>query len=69
MMGEYLMFFQNDTRSKFTIPQNQTYSFTSLINQKFSESAVILGITVFERCTQELPVVKTQGSSNRFLFS
>ena len=24
MVGEYLMFFQNNTRSKFTIAQNQT---------------------------------------------
>ena len=69
MVGEYLMFFQNYTRSKFTLPQNQTYSFTNLISQKFSESAVILAITIYERCTQELPVVKAQGSSNRFLFS
>ena len=40
MVGEYLMFFQNNTRTKFTIAQN----FTNFISQKVSDSEVILGI-------------------------
>ena len=55
MVGEYLMFFQNNTRSKFTIAQNQTLFFyqpnLSFISQKVSDSAVILGIVVSKCCT------------------
>ena len=42
MVGDYLMLFQTYTRGKFTIAQNQLCSFTNLISQKFSDSAVIL---------------------------
>ena len=44
-------------------------SLTNLISQKFSDLAVILAITVYKRCTQDLSVVKTQGSSTSFSFS
>ena len=44
-------------------------SFTSLISQKFSGIAGILAIAVSKRCTQDLPVVNTQGSSTGFLFT
>ena len=56
MVGEYLMFFQNNTRSKFSITKN-------LIRQQFSDTTVILAIAVSKRCTQDLPVVNTQGLS------
>ena len=46
MVGEYFMFFQNNTHS------NQFN-----ISQKFSDTAVILAIAVSKRCTQDLPVV------------
>ena len=70
MVGEYLMFFQNNTRSKFTIMQkNKLCSFTKLISQKYSDTVVILAIAVFKRCTQDLPVVNTQGSSTGLLFT
>ena len=65
MVGEYLMFFQNYTRSKFTIARNQLCSFTNLISQKFSDSAVILA----KDSMQDFSVVRTQGTSSRFLFS
>ena len=68
MVGGYLMFFQNDTRSKFTIAKIRLCSFTSLISQKFSDTAVILAVAVSKRCTQDFPVVYTQGSSTGFLF-
>ena len=42
-------------------------SFTNLISQKFSGTAVILAIAVTKRGTQDLPVVNTQGSSTGFL--
>ena len=48
MVGEYFMFFQNNTHS------NQLYF---NISQKFSDTAVILAIAVSKRCTQDLPVV------------
>ena len=35
----------------------------------FSDLAVILAITVYERCTQDFSVVKTQGSSTSYSFS
>ena len=57
-----------NTRSKFTIARNKLCSFTNLISQKFSDTAVILAIAVSKRCTQDLPVVNTQGSSTGFLF-
>ena len=44
-------------------------SLTNLISQKFSDLAVILAITVYERCTQVFSVAKTQGSSTSFLLS
>ena len=34
MVGEYLMFFQNNTRSKFTIAQNQTSFFHQFYQPK-----------------------------------
>ena len=43
-------------------------SFTILISQKFSDTAVILAMAVSKCCTQDLPVVNTQGSSTGFLF-
>ena len=44
-------------------------SLSNLISQKFSDLAVILAITVYKRCTQDLSVVKTQGSGTSFSFS
>ena len=44
-------------------------SLTNLISQKFSDLAVVLAITVYKRCTQDLSVVKTQGSGTSFSFS
>ena len=69
MVGKNLMFFQNNTRSKFTIAKIKLCSFTNLISQTFSDTAVILPIAVSKRCTQDLPVVKRQGSSTGFLFT
>ena len=34
MVGEYLMFFQNNTRGKFTIAQNQTLFFHQFYQPK-----------------------------------
>ena len=48
---------------------NKLCSFTSLISQKFSDTAVILAIVVSKCCTQDLPVVNRQGSSTGFLFT
>ena len=45
------------------------FSLTNLISQKFSDLVVILAITVYERCTQNSSVVKTQGSRTSFSFS
>ena len=42
---------------------------TNFISQKFSDSAVILAISVSKRCTLDLSVVKAQGSIAGFLFS
>ena len=42
---------------------------TNLIRQKFGDLAVILAITVYERCTQVFSVAKTQGSSTSFSLS
>ena len=69
MVGEYLMFFQINTRSKFTIAKIKLCSFTNLISQKFCDTAVILVIAVSNLCTQDLPVVNTQRSSTGFLFT
>ena len=69
MMGEYLMFFQINTRSKFTIAKNKLCSFTNLISQKFSDTAVILALAVSKGCTQDLPAVNKQHSSTLFLFT
>ena len=44
-------------------------SLTNLIRQKFGDLAVILAITVYERCTQVFSVAKTQGSSTSFSLS
>ena len=45
-------------------------SFTNnLISQKFSDKVVMLAIAVSKHCTQDLPVVNTQGSSTGFLFT
>ena len=44
-------------------------SFTNLISQKYSDTVVILAIAVSKRCTQDLPVVNTQGSSTGLLFT
>ena len=40
---------------------------TNFISQKLSDSAVILATAVSKRCTQDLPVVNTQGSITGFL--
>ena len=40
---------------------------TNFISEKFSDSAVILATAVSKRCTQDLPVVNTQGSITGFL--
>ena len=42
---------------------------TNLIRRKFSDLAVILAVTVYERCTQVFSVAKTQGSSTSFSLS
>ena len=39
---------------------------TNFISQTFSDSAVVLATAVSKRCTQDLPVVNTQGSSTGF---
>ena len=44
-------------------------SLTNLIRQKFGDLAVILAITVYERCTQVFSVAKTQGSNTSFSLS
>ena len=71
MVGEYSVFIKNNTRSKFTTAKNSTLIVLStiLISQKFSDTAVILAIAVSKCCTQDLPVVNTQGSSTGFLFT
>ena len=48
--------------------RSQNSSPTNLISQKFSDSAVILAISVSKRCTLDLSVVKAQGSIAGFLF-
>ena len=40
----------------------------NFISQKFSDSAVILAVSVSKRCTLDLSVVKAQGSIAGFLF-
>ena len=68
MVGEYFMFFQNNTRGKFTIAQNQTLFFHQFYQPKgqwLSDNNIV----VSKRCTQDLPVVNTQGSSTGFLFT
>ena len=57
MVGEYLMFFQNNTRGKLTIAKIKLCSFTNLISQKFSDTALILAIAVSKRFNQDLPVL------------
>ena len=42
---------------------------TNLISQTFSDSAVIMAISVSRRCTLDLSVGKAQGSIAGFLFS
>ena len=69
MVGEYLTFFQINTRSKFTNEKKKTFFFTSLISQKFSDTAVILAIAVSKRCTQDSPAVNKQRSCTAFLFT
>ena len=54
MVGEYLMFF---LPVNLLLQRNKLCSFTNLISQKFSDTAVILAIAVSKRCTQDLPVV------------
>ena len=68
MVGEYLMFFQINTRSKFTNAKKPLF-FTSLISQKFSDTAVILAIAVSKRCTQDSPAGNKQRSCTVFLFT
>ena len=57
--------------SKFTIAQNYTLFFHQfkLPKVKFSDWEVILAIAVSKRCTQDLPVVNTRGSSTGFSFA
>ena len=63
MVGEYLLFFQNNRRSKFTIAKKiKLCFFTNLISQKFSDTVLTLTIAVSKRCTKDFPVVNTQGS-------
>ena len=69
MVGENLMFFQTNTRRNLLLQKIKLCSFTNLISQKFSDTAVILAIAVSKRCTQDLPVVNTQGSITGFLFT
>ena len=69
MVGEYLMFFKSNTRSKFTVAKNSTLFFHQF-NQprvQYCDTALILATVVSKRYTQELPVVNTQGSSTGFL--
>ena len=68
MVGEYFMFFQNNTRGKFTIAQNQTLFFHQFYQPK-GQWLSGNNIVVSKRCTSDLPVVNTQGSSTGFLFT
>ena len=68
MVGEYLMFFQNNAVN-LLLQKIELCSFTNSVSQKFSDTAVILAIGVSKRCTQDLPVVNTQGSNTGFLFT
>ena len=63
------MFFQITHAVNLLLQKIKLCSFTSLISQKFSDTAVILDIAVSKRCTPDLPVVNTQGSSTGFLFT
>ena len=70
MEGEYLMFFFKITHAvNLLLHKIKLCSFTNLISQKFSDSAVILAKAVSKHCSQALSVVKTQGWSTGFLFS
>ena len=76
MVGRYLMFFQQiqhtmqySDRAGYLSPFSLHSSSTNLISQKFSDSAVIVAISVSRRCTLDLSVVKAQGSIAGFLFS
>ena len=62
--GEYLMFF-----FKITQAVNLLLHKIKLCSLTFSDLAVILAMTVYERCTQDSSVAKTQGSRTIFLFS
>ena len=58
MVGEYLMLFQNNRQAVNLLLQKiKLCSFANLISQTFSDTAVILAITVSKRCTQDLPIV------------
>ena len=56
-------------RGGYLSPFSLHSSSTNLISQTFSDSAVIVAISVSRRCTLDLSVVKAQGSIAGFLFS
>ena len=60
---------QNTHAVNLLLQKIKLCSFANLISQKFSDTAVILVIAVSKRCTQDLPVVDTQGSRTGFLFT
>jgi len=56
-------------RAGYLSPFSLHSSSTNLISKKFSDSAVIVAISVSRRCTLDLSVVKTQGSIAGFSIS
>ena len=66
MVGACLMLFQLISHTvNLLLHKNNSENF---ISQKFSDSAVVLAISVSRRCTLDLSVVKAQGSTAGFLF-
>ena len=64
-----LCFFKLTHAVNLLLQKNKLCSFTNLISQKFSDTAVILALAVSKRCTQDLPAVNKQHSSTVFLFT
>ena len=51
MVGEYVIFFKITHPVNLLLHEIKLCSFTNLINQKFSDSAVMLAIVVSKCCT------------------
>ena len=69
MVGEYLTFFQNYTRSKLSIAQNQTFFFDQFNQPKVQWLSGNIGYYSIQALHASLSVVKTQGSSTSFSLS